>query len=204
MGARMRWLQLAILPLVLSSNVLEAKSTTIDFERSKNKVEFKAKGKPSLIVISGEAEGIAGKFTLEGGKVGGEVSVDLRTLQTGIPARDKHMREKYLQVDKYPTAAFVPTKLPWKSVSSANDLIAKQAPFEGEMSLHGVKKPIKGTITTKKKDDSHVDFDVRFNLKMSDFAIEAPKFAEITVGDNVDVGVLGVAAVTSTGNGRSP
>ena len=33
-----------------------------------------------------------------------KITVPLAGLQTGIGLRDKHMREKYLQVDKYPDA----------------------------------------------------------------------------------------------------
>src|SRR5215468_4263304 len=45
-------------------------------------------------------------------------TVPLAGLQTGIGLRDRHMREKYLQVDKYPDAVL---ELPWSSVKLPSD-----------------------------------------------------------------------------------
>src|SRR5215472_13064147 len=42
-----------------------------------------------------------------------KVTVPLASLQTGIGLRDRHMREKYLQVDKFPDAVL---QVPWASV----------------------------------------------------------------------------------------
>ena len=42
-----------------------------------------------------------------------KITVPLAGLQTGIGLRDKHMREKYLQVDKFPDAVL---ELPWSAV----------------------------------------------------------------------------------------
>src|SRR5678815_69343 len=41
------------------------------------------------------------------------VTVPLASLQTGIGLRDKHMREKYLEVQKYPDAVL---EHPWSAV----------------------------------------------------------------------------------------
>src|SRR5262249_50751797 len=49
--------------------------------------------------------GAVGTAPDSSGAVPGAVKVDLQTLETGIGLRDRHMREKYLEVDKGPDFA---------------------------------------------------------------------------------------------------
>ena len=73
------------------------------------------------------------------------VSVTLGTLSTGIDLRDKHMREKYLEV--YPTAILrVPRndlKLPAAGERGTFDA-------EGTLSLHGKTRPVKFHYVVKR------------------------------------------------------
>ena len=55
---------------------------------------------PAGMKISGSTSDLA--LSEDGGKI--TISVPLKNLTTGIALRDKHMREKYLQIDQYPTA----------------------------------------------------------------------------------------------------
>ena len=115
------------------------------------------------------------------GNITGDLIVDLNKLDTGITLRTKHMKEKCLEVEKYPQAKISITEM--KYIAGADSI-----PFSGTLTLHGVSKPVAGKMKVERKDDSmsiHADFDV----KMSDYAIVVPVFAGITVEDKVAIAV---------------
>ena len=68
-----------------------------------------------------------------------KVVVPLAGLQTGIALRDKHMREKYLEVEKYPDAVL---ELPWSGVKLPEDGQTVEATAPGKMTLHGKTKDV--------------------------------------------------------------
>ena len=63
------------------------------------------------------------------------IVVPLAGLQTGIALRDRHMRERYLEVEKYPDAVL---ELPWSGGEAPRrtDRPARERP-PGKMTLHG-------------------------------------------------------------------
>ena len=68
-----------------------------------------------------------------------KVIVPLAGLQTGIGLRDKHMREKYLEVDKYPDAVL---EVPWSGVKLPGDGQTGEGSAPGKMTLHGKSKDV--------------------------------------------------------------
>lgn len=132
-------------------------------------------GKPSLIKINGKGEAPTGELKITDGKVNGEFKFDLSTLDTGIELRDEHMRDKYLQVNEHPEATL-----------KIKDLEQKPSgEFKGELTLHGVTKPVTGQF--KMGDKKSVE--AAFKIKLSDYQIDIPKYMGITVADEVDVKV---------------
>ncbi|MHB8872125.1 MAG: YceI family protein [Myxococcaceae bacterium] len=110
------------------------------------------------------------------------VKVLLKHLETGISLRDKHMTEKYLQVDQYPeavlTVPFAQLKLPEEGEVSAE--------ATGTFSLHGRSKPLTFTYKASRgKDGLAVNGTLRLDLR--DFAIEIPSYLGVTVKPNVNV-----------------
>lgn len=99
----------------------------------------------------------------------GMVTVDLRSLKTGIELRDKHMKEKYLEVGKFPEAHL-------KSAAG------KDGKFKGELTVHGVTKPVEGTYEFKGQ-----ELVAKFNVKASDFKISQAKYMGVGVEDDVEV-----------------
>ena len=65
--------------------------------------------------------------------------VDLRTIDTGIGLRNRHMRENYLHTDKFPKAQFKGKIISAEKVSDYQNSVTA----EGEMKIHGVAKPLK-------------------------------------------------------------
>src|ERR1700751_6375117 len=67
-------------------------------------VEFMAIGKPAFIKIHGTGAAAKGLFVVDGDKVAGQLDFELSSLNAGIETRNEHMKTKYLEVEKFPTA----------------------------------------------------------------------------------------------------
>jgi polyisoprenoid-binding protein YceI len=147
-------------------------------------VKFTSKGKPVLVTIEGHSESPC-KGVFGSAKDGsGTFSMNLDKLETGIALRNKHLRENYLHVDKFPVATL--------TVSSLKDfqsiVIQKKngkSFFQGELELHGNKKPIT---------DGEYDFDGKkmkamFSILLPDFGIEQPAFMGIAIYDRIFISV---------------
>ena len=180
---------LPLLPVFLASTAASAK-VAVDLSKGKNTVEFHAVGKPSFLKINGEDEdkkGLSGTITKDGDKYTGEAVFKMAVMTTGLDLRDKHMKEKYLQVDKFPEAKLAITKLPWGK-DDTSDFDGKKGPFEGTFTLHGVTKPVTGEAEVT-RDGKTIEAEVKFTIKVTDFGIDIPSFQGVTVADTVDVDV---------------
>src|SRR5438132_1100528 len=74
------------------------------------------------------------------GTVSGAIVVDLATLQTGIGLRDRHMKEKYLEVnrsDTFTTARLEEIRIERREGGSTT--------FHGKLTLHGEQRSVTGT-----------------------------------------------------------
>jgi len=152
---------------------------TYGFHPDQGKVSFMAKGKPALISINGTAEGLSGTLLESSGKLAGEISFELKRLKTGIELRDTHMKDKYLEVEKYPHATL---KIEKMDLAKPGQSFA----FAGTLSLHGVSKPIKGEAKlTNEKGQWGVT--AEFPIQLSQFGITIPNFQGITVAEDVQV-----------------
>jgi polyisoprenoid-binding protein YceI len=107
------------------------------------------------------------------------VTVPLKNLDTKIDLRNRHMRDKYLEVGKYPNAELhVPKGAVQGSGGTAN----------GQLTLHGQTKPIAFSYTTK-ADGPATNVNGKLRLNMQDFGIEKPGYAGVSVKPDVDVNV---------------
>jgi polyisoprenoid-binding protein YceI len=151
-------------------------------------VGFLAIGKPSAIKIRGKGAAPQGQIQINGKEVAGELSFDENSLNTGIELRDRHMKEKYLQVDKHPTAKFKITKLTLPRDFTSSGFSAEKLPLEGELSLHGETKPVKGTATITSNAGAATGH-MEFGTQISDYKIEIPNYMGVKVADHVDIDV---------------
>jgi polyisoprenoid-binding protein YceI len=107
------------------------------------------------------------------------VTVPLKNLDTKIELRNKHMREKYLEVAKYPNAELRVAKS------------AVQAPSgkaTGQLSLHGKTHPVTFSYATKPEGGA-TGVTASFHMNMFDHGIEKPGYAGISVKPDIDVNV---------------
>jgi polyisoprenoid-binding protein YceI len=155
------------------------------FEASKGSVSFLATGKPSAIKIKGEGAGPAGSLIITGHAFNGSVHFDLRTLSTGIEMRDHHMKEKYLEVDKFPDAEL---KFKDAVLSETNPDKIKGSAFSGTLKLHGVEKPVQGTFSSESTVQG-LKINSSMTVKLSDFGIQIPSYLGITVAEDVKIDI---------------
>lgn len=170
---------LSILTLV---NIVNVQAAIYKLSPDKGQISFLAKGKPALIAINGKGEGATAKIEEKDQMLSGEISFQLKSLNTGIELRDDHLKNKYLEVDKYPTATLKISNL--KLPENLEDKFS----FKGTLNLHGVDQLIEGhaSITGKSKKEK---LSAEFKIKLSQFKIEIPSFNGITVAEEVQIKV---------------
>lgn len=119
-----------------------------------------------------KTEDIKGEAILEGDTVTAKnIVVGLKDLKTGITLRDKHAKEKYLEVDKFPEAVLVYAT-------------GKDGKGEGRLRIRGIEKEIRGTY------EIIGDYlKAEFPIKLSDFGITNIKYMGLGVDDIVKVQV---------------
>lgn len=124
--------------------------------------------------IDGEGGKVTGTVTKDAGKVSGTFDCVLSDFKTGIDLRDHHMKEKYLQTDKYPKAT-----LKLDPVADAGDV-----DWTGTLTLKDVTKPVKGK--------AHIaggTVAATFTIATDDFNIGSPNFAGVQFGKTVEITV---------------
>lgn len=182
-----RWtLEFAILIPALLSNVSAfAAPYTLD-AKAKNRVEFHSKA--TLESFSGKAKGINAEFDVDPAKLisaKGKVTIDLRTLDTGIDLRNKHMRENHLHTDSFPNAVFSLDSI------SGDGTLSAEAPMSlaihGQMTIHGVTKSITTPATLSAVGAHGMRIQAEFPLKITEYGIPRPEFLFLKLAEEVRI-----------------
>ncbi|MBR9975172.1 MAG: YceI family protein, partial [Bacteroidetes bacterium] len=103
--------------------------------------------------------------------------VDLRTLDTGIGLRNRHMREDYLHTDKYPYAKYSgKVTNAWKSAKGTEVMVS------GSMDIHGKKKAldVRGIINPA---SNGIRIKTDFEVKLTDHNIEVPQLMFVKISE---------------------
>lgn len=153
----------------------------IHVESTASSIEFLAKGSPGFLKIQGTEGKLRGALKLDGDKLNGELIADLTGLKTGIDLRDQHMKEKYLETGKFPEATL---KIDNQTINTAT---TDKQTVQGELTLHGVTKPVVVEAVVKKADAKKYDVQSTFNIVLADFGIDVPKYLGVTVAQDVTV-----------------
>jgi len=152
---------------------------------SKNHVEFISDA--PFGKFSGVTANIDGYMYWEGNNYTTNSSlyfeVDLKTLDTGIGLRNRHMRDNYLQTDKFPDASF--------KGKITNVTPAAQGPFkvdaDGEMFIHGVTKYIKISGVLTKSGNSDYNLKTNFSIKLSSYNIDIPSIMMVKLSEVIEL-----------------
>ena len=144
--------------------------------QGKKSASFKAVG-PGGLSFVGNGSDVAVKE--KGDAVA--ISVGLNSLKTGIDLRDRHMKEKYLETSKYPTAVLQVEKAKLKVPTPGTDI-------EGKLSLHGVTRTVRVHYSANGSNNkAAVTGTVHVNMK--EFGINVPSYLGVTVKPDLDVSV---------------
>ncbi|HXX70321.1 MAG TPA: YceI family protein [Polyangiaceae bacterium] len=111
------------------------------------------------------------------------ITVPLGNLSTGISLRDHHMKEKYLEVPKYPAGVLTVAKNALK-VPAAGGQVDADVP--GTLALHGQTRPVSVHYSAK-SDGTNTSAQGKFHINMTEFGIVVPTYLGVTVKPDVDV-----------------
>jgi len=117
--------------------------------------------------------------------LGGELAVDLATLDTGIPLRNEHLREKYLETGKgegFGTAVLSDIRLPDASAGFTG-----RTRFTGTLLLHGTRHAVAGQAEIRRDSGAALRVDATFAVNLADYGIAAPRYLGVGVKDEVQV-----------------
>jgi len=171
-----------------ASSTVAVASKNIKFKSEDGKTEFTAIGKPAMIKIAGEGDGPEGFATFDKNIVQMKVKVNLTKMTTKIELRDEHMKNKYLEVQKFPTAELIIKDLSLKqSVESLTENFV-EVPFSGDLTLHGKTKMVEGVASVAKK-GKVVLINADFSIKIMEHLDTLPSWAGIKVADEVKIKV---------------
>jgi len=125
--------------------------------------------------------------------------VDLAGLDTGIGLRDRHMRDNYLEVKKYPYASFK-GKITHTEVTGSGDAKVTAA---GTFSVHGVfmERDIVCDVTAAGPGYRAV---CKFPVLLSDHHIEIPKVMFLKLSNEIQVDVQFTVSPAGDHPGRKP
>jgi polyisoprenoid-binding protein YceI len=117
----------------------------------------------------------------------GSLSVDLRTVDTGIRLRNEHLRTRYLETDKgsgFERAVLSDIRLAAASAATTGG----RTTFTGTLQLHGVSHQVAGEAQlTRTGTDLRVG--ATFPVNLPAFGIEKPQYLGVGVREQVNVRV---------------
>jgi polyisoprenoid-binding protein YceI len=141
-------------------------------------VSFQASGPAGMTI-----EGTTSDLNLEDKGDNIVLTVPLANLNTGISLRDRHMKEKYLEVPKYPSATLMVARSALK-LPPTGDKVEADAP--SSVSIHGQTRSVVVHYEAK-KDGASFFAKGKFHINMRDFGIAVPSYLGVTVKPDVDV-----------------
>ncbi len=108
--------------------------------------------------------------------ISGEFKVDADTFDTALPLRDEHMKNKYLETQKYKYATFKLKPLRYAP--------GRAVPFEGDLTIKNETAPVKGMAT------------VGSGKVVAKFTVDTLKYPSIGVPDYMGIKMANEVDVT--------
>ena len=118
---------------------------------------------------------ITGTAIIDGQKVSAkDIKIPLDTLKTSIDLRDRHMREKYLETEKFPHAELI-------------EASGENGKGSAKIRIRGFEKDVAGTYELL---NSNKDLKAKFKIKFSDFNITGISYLGVGVKDEAEISVV--------------
>lgn len=190
------WISLLLAGVVLHTGLVGAKSLTFEVKGdSKDVIAFKSEA--PVEVIAGSTHDVKGKIQLDDSfrfdakhPFHIRFDVDLTTLDTGIPMRNQHMRDNYLETEQYSKASFQAKsiQLSKKPDLSKSQTVELQA--TGDFSLHGVTVPKTIPLTVdytpaQAKQPALVRVRGKFPVTLAEHQIKRPEALFVKLAETV-------------------
>jgi len=132
----------------------------------------------------------------------GELSVDLKTLDTGIGLRNDHMRDEYLEVGK--GSGFEKATLSDIHLGDVDpDTFQGRTSFSGTLELHASRQLVSGEAEIR-REGSSVKVEATFNVTLADYGIPKPQYLGVGVKSQVQVKVSLLAAPLAPAEATAP
>ena len=164
---------------------------TIKPAQDKNLVVFTSKA--TLESFTGKTKQVSGQVSCDPANLGDsvtvQVEVDLASLDTGIPMRNKHMRENHLETDKYPKAVFEGGRIIDASARTLSPGTTVHLRLAGQFDLHGVKRPLEAPVDVTQARDGTLQITTHFDVALADYNINRPQFLVMKLEDKQHVTV---------------
>ncbi|HEY9683378.1 MAG TPA: YceI family protein [Oculatellaceae cyanobacterium] len=122
--------------------------------------------------------------------------VDLASIDTGIPLRNEHMRDNFLETKKFPLAVLYVSKVTG-DVAAFKDGRPTKTTAEGELTIHGVTVKREIPVTVTMSEDGHgtrrLSIKSEFPVKLADHNIKRPQVVFSKLADTIFVKVAAQA-----------
>lgn len=153
--------------LIIVLTAFSVKAEAQSFMGDKGYVEFLSRA--PMLEFKGISNNLVGLINLDENVV--DFYVDLNTLDTGIQLRNRHMRESYLETNKFPFAEFTGRLNDDVNIGSRD---VQQVSVTGIFNIHGVQRDI--TVDgTLQFDDNQVTLSATWEVKLEDYNIDRPR-----------------------------
>ena len=179
--AEIKLMQKLLLPFLLLA-------VTIAFGQSKymtksGSMSFEA-SQPSFEPIEATHSAVSALLNADTGELA--VLALVRGFRFPLALMEEHFNENYIESHQYPKTSFKGSILNFDSNALSNQ--PRTVQLTGELSMHGVTKPISVSATITQSDEQ-ITLTSSFSVKTSDFGIEIPSLVRKQIDENVQVEV---------------
>ena len=179
--AEIKLMQKLLLPFLLLA-------VTIAFGQSKymtksGSMSFEA-SQPSFEPIEATHSAVSALLNADTGELA--VLALVRGFRFPLALMEEHFNENYIESHQYPKTSFKGSILNFDSNALSNQ--PRTVQLTGELSMHGVTKPISVSATITQSDEQ-ITFTSSFSVKTSDFGIKIPSLVRKQIDENVQVEV---------------
>ena len=179
--AEIKLMQKLLLPFLLLA-------VTITFGQSKymtksGSMSFEA-SQPSFEPIEATHSAVSALLNADTGELA--VLALVRGFRFPLALMEEHFNENYIESHQYPKTSFKGSILNFDSNALSNQ--PRTVQLTGELSIHGVTKPISVSATITQSDEQ-ITLTSSFSIKTSDFGIKIPSLVRKQIDENVQVEV---------------
>ena len=179
--AEIKLMQKLLLPFLLLA-------VTIAFGQSKymtksGSMSFEA-SQPSFEPIEATHSAVSALLNADTGELA--VLALVRGFRFPLALMEEHFNENYIESHQYPKTSFRGSILNFDSNALSNQ--PRTVQLTGELSMHGVTKPISVSATISQSDEQ-ITLTSSFSVKTSDFGIKIPSLVRKQIDENVQVEV---------------